>query len=240
MKYGTLAIAVAVVLSALIFRNGWIKGKAGKEKVSVTGLASKDFVSDLIVWDASFTRTSMNTEEAYKNLKRDADVIKSYLIKKGVKENEIVFSSVNINKQYQQVQADNNRWKEVFIGNQLTQEVQIESKEVDKIEQISRDITELIGQQIELNSLPPNYFYTKLADLKIEMLAAATKDGRLRAEKIAENSGADISGLSNADMGIFQITAQNSTEDYSWGGAFNTTSKNKTASITVKLNFNID
>jgi len=36
-------------------------------------------------------------------------------------------------------------------------------------------------------------------------------------------------------MGIFQITGQNSNEDYSYGGAFNTSSKNKTASITVNL-----
>ncbi|MES2621254.1 MAG: SIMPL domain-containing protein [Bacteroidota bacterium] len=233
-------IAFAIVFSSLALRNAWVKGKKGNERISVTGLASKDFVSDLIVWKGNFSRMSMNTAEAFNDLKRDADMIKTYLISKGVTENEIVFSSVTINKQFQQVQMGENNWKQVFIGNQLTQQVQIESREVDKIERISRDITELIGQQIELNSIAPNYFYTKLADLKIEMLAAATKDGRTRAEKIAENSKTKISGLNNADMGIFQITAQNSTEDYSWGGAFNTSSKNKTASITVKLNFNIN
>ncbi len=233
-------IAFAIVFSSLALRNAWVKGKKGNERISVTGLASKDFVSDLIVWKGNFSRMSMNTAEAFNDLKRDADMIKTYLISKGVTENEIVFSSVTINKQFQQVQMGENNWKQVFIGNQLTQQVQIESREVDKIERISRDITELIGQQIELNSIAPNYFYTKLADLKIEMLAAATKDGRTRAEKIAENSKTKISGLNNADMGIFQITAQNSTEDYSWGGAVNTSSKNKTASITVKLNFNIN
>jgi hypothetical protein len=41
-------------------------------------------------------------------------------------------------------------------------------------------------------------------------------------------------------MGVFQITAPNSTEGYSWGGAFNTTSKRKTASITVNLDFEIN
>lgn len=236
----TLWIALAVVLSSLIFHHAWVKGKKGKETISVTGLATKDFTSDLIVWKGSFSRTSLNTAEAFNDLKHDAEVIKSYLMSKGVKENEIVFSAVSSNKLYDRVQFAPNQFKEVFTGTQLTQDVQIESKEVDKVEQVSRGITELLGQKIELNSFAPNYFYTKLADLKIEMLAAATRDGRTRAEKIAENSKSKIARLSKADMGIFQITGQNSSEDYSWGGAFNTTAKNKTASVTVKLDFDID
>ncbi len=237
--YGAVVIALAIVVSSFVLRNAWIKGKKGNETISVTGLASKDFTSDLIVWKGNFSRTNMNTAEAFNDLKRDGEVIKDYLISKGVKENEIVFSAVAAQKQFDHMQIAQNQYKDVFIGTQLTQDVQIESKDVDRVEKISRDITELLGQKIELNSYSPNYFYTKLADLKIEMLAAATKDGRIRAEKIAENSEAKIDQLSNADMGIFQITGQNSAEDYSWGGAFNTTSKNKTASITVKLDFSI-
>jgi hypothetical protein len=238
--FSSAIIAFAIILSALAFRNAWIKGKKTNETISVTGLASKDFVSDLIVWKGSFSKMNMNTEEAFNDLKHDAEVIKSYLTSKGVKESEIVFSAVSTSKRHERVQVAQNQYKDVFIGTQLTQSIQIESKEVDKVEKISRDITELIGQKIEFNSFSPSYFYTKLSDLKIEMLAAATKDARTRAEKIAENSGAQIGKLNNADMGIFQITAQNSSEEYSWGGAFNTTSKNKTASITVKLDFDID
>jgi hypothetical protein len=49
-----------------------------------------------------------------------------------------------------------------------------------------------------------------------------------------------LEGLKNATMGIFQITGQNSSEDYSWGGAFNTSSKRKTASITMRLEYLVD
>jgi hypothetical protein len=41
-------------------------------------------------------------------------------------------------------------------------------------------------------------------------------------------------------MGVFQIIAQNSSEDYSYGGSFNTNSKNKTATITIKLVYQVD
>jgi hypothetical protein len=41
-------------------------------------------------------------------------------------------------------------------------------------------------------------------------------------------------------MGVFQIIAQNSSEDYSYGGSFNTNSKNKTAAITIKLVYQVN
>jgi hypothetical protein len=41
-------------------------------------------------------------------------------------------------------------------------------------------------------------------------------------------------------IGGFQIIAQNSSEDYSYGGSFNTILKNKTATITIKLVYQVD
>ena len=119
------------------------------------------------------------------------------------------------------------------------QRIQIESKEVDKIEQISREITDLINTGVEFYSDEPEYYYTKLAELKIEMIAEATKDARIRAEQIAENSGSKLGDLKSAQMGVFQIVAQNSSEDFSWGGSFNTSSKMKTATITMKLQYGV-
>jgi hypothetical protein len=126
-----------------------------------------------------------------------------------------------------------------FVGYELTQSIQIESKEVDKIEALSREITELLNQGVQFYSKAPRYYYTKLGDLKIEMISKATKDGKIRAEKIAEFSGGELGELESATMGVFQITGQNSTENYSWGGTFNTSSKEKTASITMKLVYKI-
>ena len=71
------------------------------------------------------------------------------------------------------------------------------------------------------------------------MLADASQDGLIRAKTIAENGNGELGQLMNSSMGVFQIVGQNSTEDYSWGGAFNTSSKNKTATITVKLQYKV-
>lgn len=234
----SLIIGLAIVLTAMTFSSAFKNRNRTNNSISVTGLGSKDFVSDLIVWNGSFIKKSETLKEAYAELDKDRESIKSYLISKKVKAESIVFSAVDIEKEFDAV-YDNagNKIKSVFTGYRLKQNIQIESNEVDNIESISRQVSELINSGIEFYSSNPQYYYTKLAELKIEMIAEATKDANIRAKKIADNAGSGVGRLKNADMGVFQIVAQNSSEEYSWGGSFNTTSKRKTATITVKLEY---
>lgn len=237
----TLIIAIAIVISASLFSNAFQNRNKNTDTISVTGLGKTDFISDLIVWSGSFSRKSTSLKEAYSSIDTDREKIKSYLSSKGISANEIVFSAVNFNKEYQTTYNENGTIREnIFSGFSLTQSLTIQSKEVNKIEDISRKSSELINSGIEFYSNAPEYYYTKLAELKIKMIAEATKDASTRAKSIAENAGAKLGNLKKSDMGVFQIIGQNSSEDYSYGGSFNTQSKNKTATITVKLVYQVD
>ena len=177
-------------------------------------------------------------KQAYADLKTDKETISEYLISKGLSDSVIIFNAVNTDKNMKQNYSTDGKYLgQEFIGYTLSQTVQINSKEVEKVEKISREVTELLNKGIQLYSMSPRYYYTKLEDLKIEMVSRATENALLRAKSISENSGARLGDLSLAQMGIFQITGQNSNEDYSWGGAYNTSSKEKTASITMKLTY---
>jgi hypothetical protein len=79
-----------------------------------------------------------------------------------------------------------------------------------------------------------------LNELKIDLLAKAAQDAKLRAETIATNSDASLGSIRKANMGVFQITGRNTNEEYSYGGAFNTSSKEKTASITLRVEYLMD
>jgi len=237
-KLGTVLVTgVSLILCSWILGHYWKRTHVQNETVKVTGLATKDFISDLIVWRGNFSRKATTLKEAYDGLKTDADIIKGYLLKKGVSDSEMVFSAVNIMKDFRYITNANGQSSSVFDGFSLSQSVQIESHDVDNIERISREITDLINMGVEFYSQFPEYYSTRLADIKLEMLAQASMDAKTRALQIAENAGARLGELRNASMGIFQITGQNSSEDYSWGGTFNTTSKSKTASVTVKLEY---
>ena len=57
------------------------------------------------------------------------------------------------------------------------------------------------------------------------MIAEATKDASARIKSIAENADANLGSLKKSDMSVFQITGQNSSEDFSYGGSFNINNK---------------
>ena len=241
MKYLTAIIfSIAIIIAAYFLGNSYVSRANPDGVISVTGSGSENFTSDLIVWEGTYSRMNPNLEQAYNNLNEDKETVRNYLLEKGIKEENIVFNSVNTMEQRENQYQNGNYVGSIFKGYELTQSVKIESNDVEKIESVSREITELLNKGVQFNSQPPRYYYTKIADLKIEMISKATEDARLRAEKIAENSGGSLGELKNANMGVFQITGQNSGEDYSWSGAYNTIDKNKTASITMRLEYEID
>lgn len=236
-----ILFALAIIIAAFILGNAVINRNRPQGTINVTGLGESNFTSDLIVWEGNFSRESKDLTLAYTDLESDKKAVTAYLKSKGIPEDQLIFNAVSTNPQYQQNYSNDGRFLgQTFTGYQLNQSLKIESKEVEKVEKISREITELLNQGITFYSQNPRYYYTELESLKLEMIAKATEDATIRAERIAENSKGSLGDLISANMGIFQITGQNSGEDYSWGGTFNTADKNKTASITMKLIFEVD
>ena len=230
----SLIIAVALALNGVV---GYKQNAGGG--IHATGSATRDFSSDLIVWRGSFSAYGQSTTEAYEVVKKNAGIIKEYLLTHNVPEENIVFSAVEINPDYRQIYNDSGN----FIGSELAgyslnQRLTIQSEDVDNIEAISRDITDLIGSGVNFISEAPEYYYTKLGELKLELIDAATADAKSRIDIMAQKSGGRINKLLSATLGTFQITAQNSAADaYTYGGAFNTWSREKTMFISVQLHY---
>ena len=228
-----------LIIVALIIGLSFKDALGHLNRIDVTGGVTQDFTSDIIVAEATFKTKNIELKNAYKKLEDDRKLISDYLDDNNVPMDDVVFSSINIQKQYEYKWDDDGTKYEEFSGYLLKQNIKIESNEVLKIEGLSRDITTLIDQGIEIQSKAPYYFYSKLADLKIDMIAAATKDASERAMQIANNANSSLGDLIQAKMGVFQITAKNSTEGYSWGGTHNKTSKHKTATVTMRLSYGL-
>ncbi|MGV3657316.1 MAG: SIMPL domain-containing protein [Chitinophagaceae bacterium] len=236
-----LIIALAVIIAFFIAASAYKQRFRSAETISVTGLAEKDFVSDQIVWKGSFSRQAFELRSAYASLKEDEVEIKRYLNGAGIPDSSIVFSSIDVQRSYDTRYDENGRMTgNVFNGYILTGRVTVDSRNIAAVEKLSREITGLLEKGIELNSQPPSYYYSRLNELKIDLLANAAVDAKLRAETIAKNSDVGLGNLKKANMGVFQITGKNSNEDYSYGGVFNTSSKEKTASITLRVEYGMD
>lgn len=235
-----LIAGICAIISVSIFTGNLVSYKktSGSGGLTATGSANCDFESDLIVWRGNFSSEGNTAQEAYRSIKKDADLIRKYLTDNGVTEDEMVFSSVTINEVWEsEYNEEGDRIRDYLTGYSLYQDVSITSTDIDKIENISRDISGLIESGVQFTSNEPEYYYTKLDELKLQLIEEATQNAKSRIDLMAAGTGATVGELLNANLGVFQITAQNSNTEYSYGGSFDTSSRNKTASITVKLNY---
>ncbi len=238
----SLIIGASVVLSCIAIAFGLSHFRSANEhSIGATGSASVDFESDLITWGGEFMAHADTAKLAYNKIKKDAEIVKKYFISNGIDESEIVFNSVDIKQKTRDVyNSDGDYAYSVPDGYDLTQSVAISSAKIDVVENISRDVSSLLDSGIEFTSWSPEYYYTQLDSLKLDLIKGATENARERINIIANGSGAQMGKLTNSSLGVFQITAKNSgTGDYSYDGAFNTSSRYKTATITVRLEYSL-
>ena len=125
------------------------------------------------------------------------------------------------------------------VGYRLTQSLRLESGNIQQVMDLQQQSVVLVGDGVELDDAGIAFEYTKTAEAKIDMLAAATKDARQRAEKIALEGDRKIRGLRSAKMGVFQITQRNSNET-SAEGINDTTSRDKTVRAVVTASFTME
>ncbi|MBL8006001.1 MAG: SIMPL domain-containing protein [Ignavibacteria bacterium] len=231
-----LILAAGFVIGALIITATWRYVSRSNVTITVTGSVSRDIRSDFAVWKGSFSNESSTLEEAYAGLKSDNQKVITYLESKGFSKDKIAVSAINIITNY----VNNNQGYPTneVSGYRLTQDVSVESADVDKIDKLSREATELINDGVEFNSMPPEFLYTKLGDLKVELIGLAAKDAKERAEQIANSTDNSIGEVRSSKMGVIQINAKNSTEisDY---GMNNTSSIDKTITVVVNMSFSI-
>jgi len=170
--------------------------------ITVTGSAKKQIKSDYVTWKGSFSTQAVKLADAYSALESNLAKVKAYLSSKGLTDSDYTISSVMIQVNYQIL--GNGMYSSNIESYRLTRDVDIKSGDIDKITTISRESTQMIQDGVQFQSMPPEYFYTKIADLKIDMLGMATADARNRAEKIAEMPAPNLAALKMPRWAFFR------------------------------------
>lgn len=221
---GIVALAIALVWSTTIAAGTWRDVRKGPEKhtIRITGSARKRIVSDLIQWEATIESRAPDRTTAYRTLHEGCDKAVAFLTAQGIKPDEIQPQSASFEEEFDKVVEDRvlpgtnvpiHSERQVSKGFLTRESIIVHSTDVARVEKASREISALLDQGVSVNSGCPNYFYTRLGELKLEMLAQAAKDARDRAENILRSAGnATIGKLIVADMGIININAANSTK----------------------------
>jgi hypothetical protein len=243
---GWIAIGVAAVVATWIASSTWerVRTRPPDRALQVTGSAKKRITSDLIEWTGLIVVDNpTDRTAAYRTLHGHTDKVLAYLRAQGVKDAEVRPSSVSVEELSEteyQGKGENRIEKRTFKGYRTKQSVTVSSADVARIERVSREVSQLMEQGISITSEAPSYYYTKLGELKIEMLAEAAKDGRNRADNIIRSAGgASIKRLRSADMGIININPANSTETSAQGNN-DTTSFEKDIITIVHVTYELN
>ena len=244
LPWGWMVLSVAFVVVGYTISTAWkdVKMKPPDRTITVTGSAKRRITSDLIQWNAEISTENADRTAAYKALHGFADTALAYLKSQGVKDDEIEVSAASVEELYDTQYTgtgDDRVEKNVFKGYSVKEQLQVRSNDVARVERISREISGLLEQGVPITSSPPAYYYTKLGELKIEMLAEAAKDARVRGENIVrETGGASLGKLRDADMGVINVNPANKT-DTSWEGNNDTGSLEKDIITIVHVTFEL-
>lgn len=263
LRAGGVFFAIANVICVAIIVWAYLTIQFEPKTLQVTGSARKAIVSDLVTWSGSLTVKDPKLEVAYDKLKAQADKVRDYLIAHGIGEAEIEFSAISTSRRYEQkavlppsspttdnssapVMSDRQALviKPIMVTTDnvemytLRQWVSIESHDTRRVPAVARSITELIRDGVEIDSGSCGFLYTKLAELKIDMLAEATKDATARAGQIINNANGRLGKLVEARMGVMQINPKN-VSGTSAEGNNDTTSLEKEITSIVSVRFEV-
>jgi len=208
-KLQLIWLAVILAFGLVIATKTAING-ISRNGISVTGSAYQIVQSDSGRFEFEIVTRKSDRAAAYTLIQGQLPVVISYLEEKGLTADEI---EVKTNRGYYTYKytPSGMSTNEVAYYN-LSQPIVVKSADVQKIKDISVNIQSLIDKSIEINVNEPEYFYSKLSDLKVKLLQEATVDAKQRATAMLKAAKSRPGKIQSVKMGIFQITPADSND----------------------------
>jgi len=248
LRAGGAFFAMANIICVGLLVWAYLQVKIEPKTLSVTGSARKAIVSDRITWTCRVTASDSDLTAAYDAINASATKVKDFLVTNGVRGGDITLSAVNTSRRYRQeilegTGGDRNNPPTIVTTEQvemytLTQYIYVDSDDMQRVPEVARSVTSLIKEGVEVDSYSPQYLYTKLSELKIDMIAEATKDATTRATQIVSNANGTLGKLVEARLGVMQINPKGSNST-SWEGNNDTSSYEKDIMAVVSTRFEV-
>ena len=198
-----LIIGFAFVMAGWAVQDGLAGFRMEDRSVTVKGLSERDVEADLAIWTLSHSGTSNELPGLQQKMENHQKIIMAYLDDAGFSADEISVHPIQAQDLLAQAYRPNGVEQGRYI---ITQLVTVRTGDMDKIEKAQSTLGTLLRQGVTLNNTAqPTYMFTKLSEIKPDMLAEAVKNARKSAKEFAKDSGQDVGGIKRAYQGVFQI-----------------------------------
>lgn len=207
-------IALGLALAGLLVGEGIEEGTEPVRKVTVRGLSERAVRADVAEWPLQLTAANDDLQAALRAVEEDVTVVTRFAVDAGLEQNEVLRQRLNVTEQG----ADPYRQGPPPPRYAISQSLVIRSSKVDLVEALSRRTSDLIARGVIIQDYQgPQFVFTGLTEIKPAMIAEATRDARAAAEQFAEDSGAEVGAILNANQGYFDISPLLQTNPYASG-----------------------
>lgn len=195
----------SVIVGGYLLGDGLRRARMADRSVTVRGLAERDVTANLASWTIVFTAQGSQLEAVQAESDRDARAVAAFFREAGFPADAVTDSGAGVSQHY-----DSSRGTDVVS---IRRSVQLRTGDVMRARRAHARQFDLIrnGVAVEEGS-GLSYSFTRLNDIKPEMIAAATQDARRGAERFAEDSGTAVGGIRSATQGYFSIEARDGDE----------------------------
>jgi hypothetical protein len=202
-----LLIGVGITAGGYLAGEGLVKSRLGYRVVTVKGLSERQVEADLGFWPVRFMVTGATLEEARGRLEESESAVNRFLKDAGFAAADIQVQNIQAEDRQAGYNAGQSPLEARFV---LTQDMLVKSSDVQKLAEASRKVGDLLRSGVVFTAdsynAGPSFIFTKVNELKGEMLSEATKRARDAAEQFATESGAKVGAIQNANQGVIEIT----------------------------------
>ena len=191
-----------------------IQVKEYERTVTAKGLSEREYDADKVIWPIQFTVTSNELTQLYQSIETHSLKIKGFLEKQGISVSEISLAAPVITdksaQQYGNAKAE-------FRYTAL-QTVTVYSKNINNVRDVMKLLPELGKSGIAFTGsnyqAQTEYIFTRLNEVKPEMIEEATRNARAVAEKFAADSASKLGKIRRARQGQFSISARDKNSQH--------------------------
>lgn len=200
-------LAIGLVAGGYLLGDGLTRAKQADRAVTVRGLAEREVMADLATWTLSYSSSAPDLSSAQAGADRDTASIRRYFKDLGFPEAALQPTGVNVSS------YTNNGVPTFTVRQRMT----LRSEDIKRAQDAVKRQFELVRRGVALEEgSAMAYTFTRLNDIKPEMVAEATKDARASAEQFAKDSGTSVGSIRNATQGYFSIEARDG-DGGGWG-----------------------
>ncbi len=209
-----LILAAGLTLLGVQVKRGLSNVKTPVRTVSVKGLSVREVNADKVIWPLVYKEIGNDLGTIYREVNAKNKVVIDFLKKNGITDEEIFVSAPDI----VDLKADRYASQDVTHRYNVTSVITVSSEKVDTVRALIVKQASLLEKGVAIIAGDYRYntefLFTKLNDLKPEMIAEATQNARVAAEQFAKDSESELGKIVSAQQGQFSISSRDANTPY--------------------------